>query len=300
MKRKVVRHGESTMTISLPSKWIEQHRVKKGDELDVIERENNLIVGLEEKKSKKEISLDITSLEESSIKAIIANSYRLGYDKINLRFDNQKAVKTITELVEKSLLGFEIIKKDSNSCLIESITEPAKDQFDNIFSKVFLNIEELFSSIEFSLKGEKTDFDDTDRKIQQYDNFCRRIIVQRGIYENNFLQWSFHSSLIHGSRELYRLLKYIGPKKINLTKEELEILEGTKKIFSIINEAYNNKDLQELEKAHSLEKDLTYNKGYKVLSKSKNPIVIFHLMAALKHFYLSSSPLMGMLISKKD
>ena len=285
------------MTVSLPVKWLRKVGVEKGDELDVRENENNLVISLEEAKAKTSVSLNITSLDQSSIKTIVTNAYRLGYDEINLQFDNKQALKTIADLVEKSLLGFEIIKKDEGSCVIESVTEPAKEQYENIFSKIFLNVEELFDLVSQKLEGGKVDFEDTDRKIQQYDNFCRRIIAKRGVYERNVLQWSFHSSLIHGSRELYRLLHYLDTHKVKQAKAVAEMVAGVRHLFLVMKEAHYKEDVALLETVHGLEKELTYKKGYQALKKSSESIALFHVMTALKHFYLSSSPLMGILIS---
>jgi phosphate uptake regulator len=297
MKRKIVRHGESTMTISLPAKWLKKLNIHKGDEVDIREKENHLIIAVDEEKAKTEITLNIASLEESSIRTIIANAYRLGYDKINVKFNNSDTIKLITEIVEKSLLGFEVIKKDKNECIIESVTEPSKEQYENIFSKVFLNIEELFNVLQLRLNGERQEFQEIDKKIQQYDNFCRRIIAKRGVYENNFLQWQFHSEIIHGARELYHLLNYLSKNKIKITKYDLEMLKNCREIFEMLKKAYINKDLSLADRIREFEKEITYKKGYLSLNSSANPIIVFHLIVIVKHFYLANSPLTGIIIN---
>ena len=52
MKRKIVKHGNSTLTVSLPSKWAKNNSLKQGDEIDVIENGKELILN-----SKKEAGL---------------------------------------------------------------------------------------------------------------------------------------------------------------------------------------------------------------------------------------------------
>lgn len=299
MKRRLVRHGQATMTVSLPAKWLKRFNLKKGDEIDIQEKENHLVLSLDEEKWKTETSLNLSSLEESSIRTMMTNAYRLGYDKIKVTFNNEKAFEAIPELVEKNLLGFEIIQKGKNSCVIESVTEPAKEQFDNIFSKVFMNTEELFNILESALAGNKQRFEDIERKIMQYDNFCRRIIAKRRIYDNNFLQWSFHSSFVHATRELYHLLNYLSKNKIKSQKEELDLFKKVKNMFEIIKRSYIQKDIKLLEKAHELEKEIIYKEGYATLKKSDNPVVIYCLMAAARQFYISNSPLMGIIISRE-
>jgi len=297
MERKIVKHGPATMMISLPAKWIKKKGLKKGDELSIEQKEDHLILSLDKRKHKSETALNLTQLEESSVRTILTNAYRLGYDKINISYKNEDVLSVIKMLVEKNLLGFEITKKTEEGCVIESITEPSLDQFENIFSKVFMNIEDMFMIGEKILKGEKKEFEDVDRKIQQLDNFCKRVLVKNSMFENNFLQWNFHSSLIHASRELYHLFDYLSKTNFKASKSELELFVKVRKIFEKIKEAYLKKDLSLLEQIHKIEKQLIYNEGYGALKKSKDPIVVTHLLITAKHFYLANSPLMGMVIS---
>ncbi|MFA5724609.1 MAG: AbrB/MazE/SpoVT family DNA-binding domain-containing protein [Candidatus Pacearchaeota archaeon] len=295
MERKIVQHGPATLMISLPAKWVRKKGLKKGDELNIEEKENQLIMGLDAKKHKSETSINISSFEESSIRTILTNVYRLGYDKITINYKDEAAIKIINEITEKNLLGFEITEKANGNCKIESITEPSIEQFDNIFSKVFMNIDDLFLIGENLFLGKKQEFEDIDRKIQQLDNFCKRVLIKNSLFENNFLHWSFHSSLIHASRELYHLFKYISRVNFKASKQELDLFFDVKEIFEIIKESYAKKDLALLEKVHKLEKELTYKKGYNALKKS-DPIIIHHLLTSARHFYLTNSPLIGILI----
>ena len=45
MIRKVNLIGPSSLMISLPSKWVRRLQVKKGDEIEVKEKGNSLVVG---------------------------------------------------------------------------------------------------------------------------------------------------------------------------------------------------------------------------------------------------------------
>lgn len=297
MKRKLVKHGEATMMISLPAKWLRENKLSKGDELDVKEENNDLIISLEPSEiKKKETEINLESLTESSIRTIISNTYRLGYDKIKINFDNQDALKIITQVIHRTLLGFEIIEKSKDYCLIENITEPSKEQFENIFSKVFLNIDDLFELTKESLSGKKVEFQQPMFKIQQFDNFCRRIITKNRLYESYNLRWAFQSALLHGSRDLYHLLRYLDKNKINAEKEIFNFLEDCRDIVDKIKQAFLEKDIKKLEKIHESEKELIYKKGYRLLEKTKNPIVVHHIIQSIRNFYLSTSPLIGIII----
>ncbi len=299
MKRKLVKQGTATLMISLPSKWVKLNNLSKGSEIDIDEIDSNLIIKADSGGGKKKIEVNISSLTESSIRTVITNAYRIGYDEVIIHFSNKNTINIIQDIVDRNLIGFEITKKTDKLCNIESITEPSKEHFNNIFSKVLLNIDELFLIAEKNLSGEKEDFEDIERKIQQFDNFCRRVVSKENFAYDELI-WSFHSELIHAQREIYLMLKYLKNNKIKDNKDVKDILSECKKIFDLLKEGYENKDIKSLERVHDFEKDIIYKKGYKLLEKSKDAIVIHHILSAARNFYLASSPLIGFKLIQKN
>lgn len=298
MRRKLVKQGAATLMISLPSKWLKKFNLGKGDEVEVEESGRNIILGVDPKKKKFETEINLASLTETSIRTIITNVYRAGYDKVKLNFKDKAIIPIIEDVVEHYLIGFEIIKKTENSCEVENITEPSHEHFENIFSKIVLNIDELFEITEKRLLGEKHDFLQVERKIKQFDNFCRRIIAKKGMTEEHQLQIAFHNELIHAQREIYHLLRYISKNKFKIGKQELELLKDCKNLFNIVKEAYEKKSISHLENIHDLEKEIIYKKGYNLAKKTQEPIVVHHLLSAARGFYLASSPLVVLFLSK--
>ena len=295
MKRKLVRQGAATMMISLPSKWIKENKLDKGDEVDLVEKNNNLIIGSALEEGLKKVELNINFTTESVIRTVITNAYRVGFDSIKINFSNEKTWEIIQEVVAKNLLGFEIIKKDKNSCIIENITEPSAEQFANIFNKVILNIEELFNILE-NFDSNPRDFEDDERQIQKFDNFCRRVICKKDISYKAILNWTFHTHLIHGQREIYWLLKYLKSNKKKLDTNAYDLINELKKMFSEIKKVYLKNDLPCLEKIQKDSQEVFYKKGYKYLNLSKDAIPITHLLSTIRNFYLATGPLIGLVL----
>ena len=291
MKRKLVKQGAATLMISLPSKWIHANKLGKGDEVEVEEKGNDLNISPKRLDKIKETQINLLSNIDSSIRTILTNTYRQGYDKVTVNFKDAKSIESIEKVVATQLLGFEIIKKTHNSCIIENVTEPSKEQFENIFSKMIMNIEELISMTGRALSGEKFEgFEKTEAKIKEFDNFCRRLI-SRETMEREDIKLAFHQELIHAQRNLYYLLAYLAHNKIKSTKTELDFLGTCREMFSLLMDFYKNKKTETLEKMHSLETE-SYKKGYNLLSKKDvNSIVIYNILSATRGFYLASSPL---------
>lgn len=292
MKRKLVKQGAATMMISLPSKWIKENKLEKGSEVDLIEAKDKVIISLSASENKtKSTEVTLTSSQESSIRTILTNIYRQGYDSVKVNFKDEETLKTIESTVASQLLGFEVIKKTKEFCSVENITEPSKDHFDNIFSKLLMNIDELFDLTNNALTGKKFDeFKLTEEKIKQFDNFCRRIISKQEIPREDLLL-AFHQELIHAQRNIYYLLMFISKNKIKVGKTELELFSDCKKMFGLLKEAHATKKLEVIEKMHELEGE-SYKKAYSFMLKpTSNSVVVHHLINASRGFYLASSPL---------
>jgi len=205
-------------------------------------------------------------------------------------------MEIIERVVKNNLIGFEVIKETDTGCLVENITEPSEEQFDNIFSKIILNIEHLFDVADDILQGEKREFENTERQIQAFDNFCRRVISKNN-KKSMQLVWTFHSELIHAQRELYHMLVFLSKNKGKSDARILHLLDRSKKIFGLLKKAYYEKDMELLEQIHDLEKKVLYKEGYEELKKNSETIIVHHLLNSIRSFYLASSPLFGLLVT---
>ncbi len=114
MQRKLVKQGAATLMVSLPAKWAQKNNLDKGDVVDLIEKNNSLIITSETIETKKSVELNITKFNESSIRASLATLYRLGYDKFKINFSDKKALEIIEDVLDRNLVGFEIIRKEQH------------------------------------------------------------------------------------------------------------------------------------------------------------------------------------------
>ncbi len=296
MERRLIKQGGGGYTIYLPKKWVENNDLEKGNSLNVDESGSNLIISKSGQTKKISTEIKLTGLTESSIRTLITNSYRLGYDKINVKFENDKQFKILQYVIKTRLIGFEVVKKQEKECVVENVTEPSPEQFDNILNKLFMNIEEMFNLTKKRMNNEKNveDYKEVAERIQKYDNFCRRTIMKRKLIEKNSeLFWTFLTLIIHAQRELYYLNKLIN--KIKVSEKQKELLIKAYKIFKLLEKSYNEKNISYLGEIHEMQNKLIYKQGYSLLNKN-NSAITYHLMVCIRELYQANSPLTGLVL----
>lgn len=300
MKRKLVQQGTSTLMISLPSKWVKANNLSKGSDVEVEETNNELVISADKSNIKLEKNLKLINLTESNIRSLITNAYRTGYSKIKVAFNNEQQFKILEEIIKTRLIGFEVIKKSKSECVIENVTEPDHQQFNNILGKMFDNINELIGITEKRLKNDKFDdnYEEVEERIQKYDNFCRRVIYdKKHDVGDDKLMWAFLSLIIHAQRELYFINKIID-KKIKSNNDIILLINNFKENFDLLVKSYNDKNADLLGKLNTNEREMVFKKGYSILEKAegKNILISFHLISGIRRINQASSPLTGLII----
>ena len=54
MIRKLIKHGESSLTVSLPRKYVKENNLIKGQEIELTESGKEIIISIKKKKKKKQ------------------------------------------------------------------------------------------------------------------------------------------------------------------------------------------------------------------------------------------------------
>src|SRR3990167_8185350 len=103
MKRKVVKQGAATLMVSLPSKWAKKYNLKKGDEINIEELDNNLVLSKESVSGKRRTSINLTNHTESAIRTAITNTYRAGYDLVTVQFGTEHQYRALLNTMRNNL-----------------------------------------------------------------------------------------------------------------------------------------------------------------------------------------------------
>lgn len=204
MKRKVIKQGHNTMTLTLPSKWVKEFNLKPGDEIDIAERDNGIFVSAQNLEDKRKVEICIDELDNPTIWKYFMAVYREGYDEVlvkfkpDLKLDNpykfftryilddsvpSNKKKTPNEFLQSLVnrfIGYEVLDCGNDFALVSDMSEPSSKEFDNSLRRVFLLIQQMsnetFEAI--SSRNFKTlkHIHDVDVNVDKFHDYCIRIL----------------------------------------------------------------------------------------------------------------------------
>ncbi len=298
MKRKLIKQGLGGYTIYLPKKWIDLRNLQGGDEIDITEEDGNLIVASEKSGKKSEITVRVPAEFESLIIRRVSNPYKMGYDRIVIRYEEKDAFKTIKKLVNHYFVGFEIVSHSENGCILESITEPSMGNFHSILNKQFFILKEIVSNLKENIKKrDKEKFQDVNDLIlnfYKHVNFLRRCISKK-LFSAKLapFYWELLVTLSLAIRKLKFLNNYASSKKIKVNKDIEILFKGLDEILEKVHKLYARKDFKLQHEIHNIEHKYAPKLGMKMINskRANEKEVIFYLIGAIRMIYHASSPI---------
>lgn len=209
MKRKIIKQGHNTLTLTLPSEWARKLNLHGGDEIDIQEREDTLIVNAPYNHKSKSCTIDITGFTVPLLWRYFQSAYRAGCDEIKIIFDEHKkeyedAYNYYTTQFEYSKLGervpaqpaiamiqgvtnrfigIDIMETGKNYCIIREMAELSLKEFDHSLRRIFLIIQQLFEktidTIEHNNIGHSSickEIHAIDLNIDKLVDYCARMM----------------------------------------------------------------------------------------------------------------------------
>jgi len=179
MGRKLIQHGLSSLTVSLPRKWIKKNNLKKGDEIEIGELNEQLTISTKKHYKHKKIEINISN-SKPMIRRIIGATFKSGYDEVNIQFNSFEELKAVQDLVREQFSGFEIINQSKNNILIKNVYLPNFEEFNNILRRFFFILNLMASEVSDAIKQNDLKWlkNITLMKIEsdKYADYCRRAI----------------------------------------------------------------------------------------------------------------------------
>ncbi|MBI2662623.1 hypothetical protein HYX11_04150 [Candidatus Woesearchaeota archaeon] len=250
MKRKLIGQGAGGITVTLPINWVRNYSLIPGAEVDVSEIDEGVLISAVKNKKEKIITLDLKDYDQRMILNFLNQSYRLGYDTLNLTYSSEAQYQIILETTKETLLGFEIVEHKKNNCILQNISEPDPEKFAIILKKLFLQLIDLSEKVTEDFKTNKLslhDLDETKSQIDKLTNYCRRTILRTPSREiKSILLYSIISQLSLVNHAYYYMYQYAYAKKKKLNPELQFYLIGINQMFHTYYDAFYAKDFNQL------------------------------------------------------
>ncbi len=189
MKRKVIKQGNGTLTITLPKHWTERVGLKGGDELDIEETEKGLSVSSEKTYKFNKIKIDTTNFNERVTRLTLSAAHKAGFDEIEIIYEDPFIIKVANELVKELYMGFSIVEQTNKRCVLKAIASDKVEDFETILRRAFLVALSMADSSLEMIKNRQ--FSDLPTLItlehfnNQLTNFCERVLNKKGYKDGN-------------------------------------------------------------------------------------------------------------------
>ncbi len=284
MKRKIVQHGSSSLTVTLPIKWAERFKLKKGDELDLEESGSKIIISTRnESAGGKKI---IYAKDGRFTKYNLSHLYQLGYDEIEIEIRDKETVKDINERLP-NCMGYEIINQKDNTIYIKSIATTIETEFDNILRKAFSVTEDMGKELLDSLRKKRLkDLDEIknlERLNNKFTDFCMRILNKKGykVPERTLQMYEILKNIERIADEFKYICNELENK--NKTSKEFELyLKETVDYFSVFVELFYKNKIELKEEIYNNQSKLSEKFSKNI---NKDPILIHHLINIVQKTY---------------
>lgn len=271
MKRKIVRLGTSTLITSIPSKWAEKFALKPGDELDVEEQGNKLVMFTDKEYKKQAKEVVFQHENKKYLRRIFGALYKKGYEEIILKGNNSESLDFIESKIG-SFIGVEVIEREKDSLKIADIVHLDEGQFDNVFKRCMLIMVQVAEDTvtafkthdkELMLKVIRTE--DLHNKLT---DFCKRLLARKGYKDE--LRVKYLYALIQENERIVDEFKYVARcfPDARVGKAALEHFERSSKLVREFYSCYYTHDEKKIEHI-VLERQHLESTGREFIMKNK-------------------------------
>ncbi|MBI2630252.1 AbrB/MazE/SpoVT family DNA-binding domain-containing protein [Candidatus Pacearchaeota archaeon] len=286
MQRKIVRHGNSTLTISLPAKWAKVNNLKSGQQLNIETIKDNIIISPKSKYFDS-IETDLSENEEWYIGRIIRHLYTSGYDEITIHYSKPNQLALIRKDLG-FLTGLEVIESKPNYCKLKCTISVDESEYDTLIKRVLWLILSQFDYFIEDCKNEKTTNHEEVKEIfntfRKLCNVCRRLINKRHIYDSINSRYAY--DFINGLIEISLYIKYsydyiVKEGKLKLTEDEFNLVQKTREMYYELLIAYQNTNVEKTRVCFE-SRQAMFDEILNIF-KQKNPVIMHYFLIIIRN-----------------
>jgi phosphate uptake regulator len=316
MKRKIIKQGHNTLTVTIPAIWARRFNIQAGKEVDLIERDNGLFISSERSDDNRQVELNIAGMDIPTIWKHFMGVYREGFNevkvkftpgvkiespykfftkhKLDLRYKKEPEKKLPAEALQgfvNRFIGFEIVEHGKDYVLVKEMGEPTSKEFDNSLRRIFLLLQQMADEcVEAMMANDSKIVEhmhDIDINIDKFQDYCIRILNKVGHKEPR------KTSILFATLNLLELIgdeyKNIAGHIINdFSKAKftniLDIAEGLRDEIYAFYELFYKYDLQKIKKIADIDQKIHFGVVEKYKKSTEDEKEVYHHLRVITRY----------------
>ena len=159
--RKIQRVGQSTLSITLPKRWVKEYSLKIGDVVMLNEGNDGSLILVpgnnKEISSNMECQINGDLYDDTILARVIIASYLRGFESIRVVWSekvNDSTVEVIRKLIQR-LNGFGILEQTDNKILLQSFIDHTKFSYGSLIRRMYMVAESMCDLIEQAIEHKR-------------------------------------------------------------------------------------------------------------------------------------------------
>jgi len=301
MKRKVIQIAGSTQLVSLPREWCKSNNVKKGQEIEVLEDGNRVIIIASTEPVVEKTELEISELGDMTARCIHA-LYKKGIDELRLTFNDASKIKIVQDAIGKEAVGFEILEQGENHCTIKYVSGNL-EEFDSVLRRTFLLLLTMTNQAYELLRDGKFEALQNTAFLEEANNrfttICRRYLNKTGkTFEGKTGPMYYIVEELEKVADQYKYLcqhfHRLKGKNIRLNKSVVKLFSVTNDMLRDFYEIFYKFDTEKLTKIKK-NRNFAVDEAHKLFQRNLNYAdywLIYHTLAITNRIFAMTGPLL--------
>ncbi len=299
MRRKVIQVAGSTQLVSLPRSWSKRLAIKRGQELNVEEDGNRVIISSDGESLIERTELDISNLNGMVARYIYA-LYKKGVDEIKITFSDPSQVSEVQKIIGKDTVGYELLEQGENYCVVKYVSG-GLEEFDSILRRTFLLLMSMIEESAVAIRNNQLDRLKSICLLEETNNrfttICRRDLNKnghRGYKKVGPIYYIIEEmeKIADQYKYIYRYLTRRIDRKIKVGKEAMELFDRTNLFFRTFYELFYKFDTNKMIEMKKV-RSILVEKGYDLIECSKSPgdrVIAHHCLTVTGQVFGMLSP----------
>ncbi len=216
--------------LSLPRKWTKKIGLKKGDEVEIQEKDQSLVIAPSTTVWEAErYAIDISKLHPLINFGLSALFIR-GIDELEITSTEPAYIEKLQEKPISQFIGYEIIEQSKNRCLVKDLSGSQTVDYHSLFRRIFLLLisqgEEIIKAVE-EQRHDISHVVSIDLNINRFCFHCMRMLNKYGYTEYRHTPTMFHLvALMEDLGDTFKdMADHIAKNKVTFTPQQTGVMK---------------------------------------------------------------------------